>query len=64
MDATDESGRGWGMSPIPKRKGFGYSMRLLRDRFLPTVPVPLIALVAVFVIALLTTGIGYLIFRR
>jgi hypothetical protein len=40
-----------------------YTFRIIRDRFVPNVPVPVIALLAVFLIALLAAGIGYVLYR-
>lgn len=40
-----------------------YNIRIVRDRYVPNLPIPVIALLAVFLIALLATGIGYLLYR-
>ena len=51
------------MSPRPRRKSPLYHVELLRDRYVPNVPVPLLALLAIAIIALIATGIGWLIYR-
>lgn len=50
------------MSPRPKKLTFLQRLGILRERSVQAPPA-LVALVSVFIIALLATGIGYILYR-